>query len=325
MAKWSVWLAGLLPDDIAEQILQEVGGIAISDTSIWRRVAVWGERFKALEAAQAAAARALPEAGALIRGVTQSGPRMGVAMDGAMVNIRDEGFKEFKAACVFEVERQVETEPEASEPVERVRAVHNSYVAVLGGPEPLGTQAWAEASRRRWAQALDTIVLGDGAPWIWNLARHHFSMSQQAVDWYHAKQHLYAAAYLAYGEGSAPAMQWARRMEDRLYRGEAWAIANAISDLADKRSGEQSAALRTKAGYFDRNQRRMLYAELREEGWPIGSGMIESGCKQFAARLTGPGMRWSRQGAERMIPIRATILSKRFDEVWANCYNLPTN
>ncbi len=318
-------MAGLLPDDIAEQVLQQIGGLAISDTSIWRRVAVWGERFKALEAAEAATARALPECGALIRGETQSGPRMGVAMDGAMVNIRDEGFKEFKAACVFEVERRVEAEPGAGDPVEQVGAVHNSYVAVLGGPEQLGARAWAEASRRRWAQALDTIVLGDGAPWIWNLARDHFYTSQQAVDWCHAKQHVYAAAYLAHGEGSPRAVQWARRMEDWLYKGEAWAIADSIAGLADKRSGEASAALRTEAGYFDRNQRRMRYAELREEGWPIGSGMIESGCKQFAARLSGPGMRWSRDGAERMIPIRAAILSTRFDDVWASCYNLPTN
>ncbi len=51
------------------------------------------------------------------------------------------------------------------------------------------------------------------------------------------------------------------------------------------------------AGYFDPNQRRMNYLELREEGWPIGSGMVESGAKQYKDRFTGPGMRWSRRGA----------------------------
>jgi hypothetical protein len=58
---------------------------------------------------------------------------------------------------------------------------------------------------------------------------------------------------------------------------------------------------------------------------PIGCGMIESGCKQIGARFNGAGMRWSREGAERLIPIRAAILSGRFDEVWHVAYNSPLN
>ncbi len=79
------------------------------------------------------------------------------------------------------------------------------------------------------------------------------------------------------------------------------------------------------AGYFRDNQRRMNYLELREEEWPIGSGMVESGGKQFKARFCGPGMRWSRQGAENLLPVRAAILSQRFDELWTRIYNAPPN
>jgi hypothetical protein len=43
--------------------------------------------------------------------------------------------------------------------------------------------------------------------------------------------------------------------------------------------------LRAEAGYFEHNQRRMQYLEMREAGFPIGSGMVESGGKQFRARL----------------------------------------
>ena len=77
------------------------------------------------------------------------------------------------------------------------------------------------------------------------------------------------------------------------------------------------------AGYFRDNQRRMNSLELREEEWPIGSGMVESGGKQFKARFCGPGMRWSRQGAENLLPVRAAILSQRFDELWTRIYNAP--
>ena len=51
--------------------------------------------------------------------------------------------------------------------------------------------------------------------------------------------------------------------------------------------------------------------------------MVESGAKQFKARLAGPGMHWSRAGAERLLPIRSAILSDRFDQAWRSAYNSP--
>ena len=65
----------------------------------------------------------------------------------------------------------------------------------------------------------------------------------------------------------------------------------------------------------------MQYLEFREEGYPIGSGMVESGAKQFKARFTGPGMRWSRQGIERLIPVRSAIMSNQFDALWSHVYH----
>ena len=57
-------------------------------------------------------------------------------------------------------------------------------------------------------------------------------------------------------------------------------------------------ALEKETGYFRKNQYRMRYQEMREDGWAIGTGIVESGAEQFKARFTGPGMRWSRDGAE---------------------------
>ncbi len=60
----------------------------------------------------------------------------------------------------------------------------------------------------------------------------------------------------------------------------------------------------------------MQYQDFREQGYPIGSGTVESGIKQFKARLTGAGMRWSRNGAQRMLTIRAAVLTDNFDHLW---------
>lgn len=317
VSKQAVWLYGQVEDDLAEQIFERLSDIRISDTSIWRRKEIWGQKLCELEAEQALAARALPRWGAVLRGEARSGPRMGVAIDGYMVHVRDEGWKEVKAGCVFEVEFDTEAADD-----EQVQAINSSYVAVLGGRQSFGHRLWAEASRRGLPRALDSIALGDGAPWIWHLVREHFGGSVQAVDWYHAKAHLHRAANLALGEGSPEAHRWVRRQETPLYEGQTWIVSDAIQALAHQHR-QVAQPLRTEAAYFKKHKRRMQYMTLREDGWPIGSGMVESGAKQYGTRLTGPGMRWSRQGLEHILPIRSAILSHRFDELWQTARALP--
>jgi len=144
------------------------------------------------------------------------------------------------------------------------------------------------------------------------------------VDWYHATEHLGVAAKLLHGEDPPAAKRWYRRAETTLYQGHAERIAVELSEAAENQS-EVADGLLTQAGYFSKNKRRMQYLEMREEEYVIGSGMVESGCKQFKARLCGPGMRWSRPGIERLIPIRAAIMSNRFDTMWRKVYNSPPN
>jgi len=319
LAKWAVWLYGHVEDDLAEQILLKMGGVTVSDTSIWRRMKAYGEKIKVMEEERMTRAMVVPQQGGVVRGEAKTAQRMGVAMDGAMIHVRQEGWKELKVGCVFEVEMPRGV---AGQEVECAHAVHNSYAAVLGGPKQFGQALWAEADRRRLPRAQDSIVLGDGASWIWNLTREHFPYSRQAVDWYHAKEHLYKAASLAFGEGTTEAMRWAKGMETPLYQGQVWQVIRGINGLAQRR-GKTAQELHQEASYFEHNQRRMQYLELREDGFPIGSGMVESGCKRFRARMTGSGMRWSRAGAERLIPVRAAILSERFDEVWSAALNSP--
>lgn len=322
VAQQSVWLYGQVDDDLAEQILQKLGGIPISDTSIWRRAQKWGEPIRLAERLRAQAAVGLPQRGQIIRGQIPHERPMGVGMDGGMIHVREEGWKELKVGTVFDIVQETAPDPVTQVPAPAAQAVQSSYVAVLGGPEAFGPVLWAEAVRREFPAAGESVVLGDGAPWIWNLTSEHFGTSRQVVDWYHAKTHLYAAANLLHGEGSAAAHRWVKSMETPLYQGHADQIATHLKDLAQTRR-RTAKGLRTEAGYFDKNQRRMQYLETREDGLPIGSGMVESGIKQFRTRFTGPGMRWSREGAERLLPVRAAILSQRFEEVWAAVYNLP--
>ena len=322
VAKHAVWLIGQVDDDFAEQVFAKIGGVFLSDTSIWRQQAQWGEQIRLRATLQAASANALPLRGQVGPTACRDAQNRGVALDGAMIFVRQEGWKELKAGCVFDIALQPEMVKETGETEWLAHAVNTSYLGVLGGPERFGQHLWAEALRRRIPQAHDSLVCGDGAPWIWNLALEHFGDSRQVVDWFHAKEHLYKAAHLAFGEGSAEAVRHAKALETPLYQGHASQVAATLCEWADEFPAV-AKALHAEAGYFETNKRRMHYLELREDGFPIGSGMIESGCKQFRARFNGAGMRWSRAGAERMLPVRAAIMSERFDDVWDDAYNSP--
>jgi hypothetical protein len=325
IAREAVWIYGQVEDDLAEQILQKIGGWSISDTSIWRRAQQWGDKIRVTEQTRAQAAVGLPQRGQVIRGQVPHERPMGTAMDGGMIHVRKEGWKELKVGTVFNIESRWEPNPLTHEFEPQAYAIDTSYVAVLGGPATFGPVLWAEAVERGFPEAGDRIAIGDGAPWIWNLTNEHFSGSRQVVDWYHAKTHLAEAGAQLYGEGSVQAHRWVKRMEKPLYQGHADHIAAELKEQA-KTHRRVAATLRKEAGYFQMNARRMQYLETREDGFPIGSGMVESGIKQFRTRFTGPGMRWSRQGAERLLPVRAAILSGRYDLVWRSVYDrLPLN
>jgi hypothetical protein len=249
---------------------------------------------------------------------------MGVAIDGAMIHLIEEGWKEFKLATIFDVELEEREDPRTHDTGWFGHAVRNSYVVHLGGPERLGWQAWAEAQRRGWYAARDTQVLGDGAPWIWRLCADHFVGSVELVDWYHATEHLGEAKKHLYPEDGVAASRWYNRAEKLLFTGHASQIARSLRQSAavEDQTSEQATALGKAAGYFETNRCRMAYQDRRNEGWPIGSGMVESGAKQFKARVGGAGMRWSRTGAENLLPVRAAVMTSqdRFDSLWEHAY-----
>src|SRR5258708_36634599 len=116
---------------------------------------------------------------------------------------------------------------------------------------------------------------------------------------------------MALGEGSPTAQQWVKTMRTPLYQGQTWQVSAGIKELAAEYPNSAKAVL-TEAGYFETNKRQMQYLEVRDAGLPIGSGMVESGCKQFGARFSGAGMRLKRAGSGRPIPVRAAINGECF-------------
>ena len=71
-------------------------------------------------------------------------------------------------------------------------------------------------------------------------------------------------------------------------------------------------------GYFEENRARMNYPLCRAQGLPLGSGVVESGCKHVVAdRMKRTGMRWDEPGAEDILALRCHDLNGRWDSIWA--------
>jgi len=306
------------------EALQELGQIEIGTSSVWRLTQKWGERMKQVELKEEQKANEEIEEPVANGKKQEKSGRLGASMDGTMIYIREEGWKELKVGCFFDVEVSSSLDPETLDWEELAHARNISYVSYLGGPETFGRKMWGEAKRRNWHGAIDTQVIGDGALWIWNLTGDYFYDAHQLVDWYHANEHLATASHLAFGEGCDQARQWYKQQELILFQGHADRVAQTITNLAEQKPGARDGLLQ-QAGYFANNQHRMYYLEMRADGWVIGSGMVESGGKRFKDRFAKSGMRWSRDGAERLLPARGALMGNRFDALWSSAYNSPLN
>ena len=324
VARWAVKYSAKLTYAEAREALQELAQIEISENSVWRLTQHWGEALKRVEAQEDERANGTVENQATGKVETKSDVRLGASMDGTMIYIRGEAWKELKVGCFFEVEPAPTLDPETMDWVDLAHARNLTFVSHLGGPEPFGKKMWTESKRRCWHHAVDTQVVGDGAVWIWNLAADYFYDAHQVVDWYHATEHLAAAAHLAFGEGTPEASRWFKQQETPLFQGHADRIAQTILTLPDQHP-DAKEELQEQAGYFTHYHHRMQYMELRSDGWVIGSGMVESGGGRFKDRFAQAGMRWSRNGAERLLPVRSAFMSERFDERWRSAYNSPPN
>jgi hypothetical protein len=61
----------------------------------------------------------------------------------------------------------------------------------------------------------------------------------------------------------------------------------------------------------------MQYPQFRRDGWPIGSGMVESANKNVVeARLKGTGMHWERKNVNPMLALRNAVCNGRWKEMW---------
>lgn len=302
------------------QQLAELAGLEVTTKAVERQAEAVGEDIASREQAhiESAVQLELPE----VR--TGEIPVVYVEMDGTGIPVmkaETEGrqgktpgqpahTREVKLGCVF-------TQTEIDDEGRPVRDdASTTYTGAIEAAEPFGRRIYREACDRGWNRAKTKVVLGDGAPWIWNIADEHFSGAIQIVDLYHARQHLWELAARLYPADEKQRKRWASRLEKKLDAGKVETVVKTMRAIPAS-STALAELIESEAVFFERNAERMRYARFRAQKLFVGSGVVEAGCKTvIGRRLKMSGMFWTVRGANSIIALRCTRISGKFADYW---------
>jgi hypothetical protein len=174
-------------------------------------------------------------------------------------------------------------------------------VMTRGGTDALKQQLWAEAMRQGLGQATEVLAIGDGAVWIWNLVGDRFSEARQRLDPWHALEHLWAVAHALHPEEEAAAAAWIKPLKEKLLAGDGIEVIDDLDELIQRLRGSRRQAVQAEKNYLENNRDRLNYKGAKEKGEPLGSGAMESTCKQYERRFHCPGQFWTTEGDEALM------------------------
>jgi len=177
----------------------------------------------------------------------------------------------------------------------------------------LGRRLHWEALRRGLGRAKWILVVGDGAPWIWNVAADRWAGAEEVLDFYHASEHLWELGRALYSEDQA--RTWVEERLHELRHGQEDNFWAKISALKSRR-GETGKTLKEQKNYFANQTHRMHYQQIADRGWPIGSGAVESACSGKQGRFKRRGQFWTKTGVRSLEALIEARENNHWDQLW---------
>lgn len=201
-----------------------------------------------------------------------------------------------------------------------------TYVATMENSDHFGQLARVEAERCGIRQAKEVVVIGDGGAWIDTVAQTHFACHQRIIDYAHVNERLAASAKALHPVDEKKRHGLAGRLEKNLYAGQTRLLLRWLQKQCQRLGAPRECdpenhprrVLSENHTYLQRHHMHMDYPFYRSRGWPIGSGVTESGVKLFNKRVKGTEQFWNHRGAESILALRALWLSQdqRWDHYW---------
>ena len=195
------------------------------------------------------------------------------------------------------------------------------YVMTRGGVEALREQLWAEAMRRGLGRANEVLIVADGAVWIWKLAGDRFPGARQRVDFYHVSQHLWAVAHTLHPQEEAAARAWVEPLLATLKADESCEVITELEQLQARLEGASAAVVQKEVNYLQSHRERMDYGTAKEKGEPLGSGAMESTCRQYQVRFKRTGQYWSQTGDEALLCLETFRRNGRWHQLFPHSAN----
>jgi hypothetical protein len=188
-------------------------------------------------------------------------------------------------------------------------------VSWMGEPLELGRRLHWEAQRAGLGRARAGLYLGDGASWVWSLKADRFPSAHELLDFYHGSQHLWAVGRALRGEAQPQLAAWVEPRLHQLRHGRETTVLGAIARLKSRR-GAAGKILAREQHYFAEHAGRMHYQAVARRGWPIGSGAVESACRQKQRRFKCVGQFWTRPGLRHLAALDEARRNHHWDQLW---------
>ena len=172
-----------------------------------------------------------------------------------------------------------------------------------------------EALRGGLGRAREVLAVADGAPWIWNAVADRWGHAQELLDFYHASQPLWSLGEALQSKDEAARRAWVETRLHQLRHGQEKQVLAEIAALPRRRGGV-GKVIRREQNSFAEHAGRMNYHAVAEQGWPIGSGTAESGCRSRQCRRKRPGQFWTPSGLRHLDALEEARDNGHWDELW---------
>lgn len=190
-----------------------------------------------------------------------------------------------------------------------------TVVAWQDQPTELGRRLNWEALREGLGRAQKLLYLGDGAQWVWNLKEDRWNRAVELLDFYHGSEHLWNLGRALHGEHQPALSNWVTPLRHQLRHGKEKQALRRISQL--RLPGELGKVVRREQNYFKTHSGRMNYQQIARRGWPIGSGAVESACRQKQCRFKRCGQFWTKQGLRNLCALDEARRNRHWDALWS--------
>jgi hypothetical protein len=276
----------------------------VSESTAQRHTEAVGLAYDAVQIAESERIeRDWPEVGA--------GPeKLLLSADGAMVPLIHGEWAEVKTLVVGEVARA--TEPPSTGDVQTGNL---SYFSRVTDAETFQRLTLGELYRRRLENAAQVAAVSDGAEWIQGWIDFHCPEAVRILDFPHAAQRICQIGEAVLGAEHAGLRAWQTRQLHELKHEGPQAVLDSLRTFAAAHLYVPLIA--ENLSYLEKRVAQMQYGRFQAEGWPIGSGMVESANKLVVeARLKGAGMHWTRSSVNPMLALRNAVCNDRWNEAW---------